>query len=94
MAKIQILQLNYSSELHYHRFCPWKWLEKYNLKFDMNNYHKVYEYESDDTDLDNIYVKFQGVKPEGYTGVSVSISDLIKINEDTYYVDDWGFKKI
>ena len=94
MPIIKILQLKRSDDLHYHRFLGWDHLKIHGLKFDIKNYDEVYEYASDDTDLENIFIKFQGSKPEGYKGHSLSVSDVVMIDNDIYYVDSFGFKKI
>ena len=45
--------------------------------------------------LDDIYEYFNLTPPETYKGRSVSVSDLICIDdEDWYYVDDFGFKHL
>lgn len=49
---------------------------------------------SDNEALEQIFAKFQGQKPEGYTGRSVSVGDMIKMGGNTHFVDDYGFKKL
>lgn len=65
------------------------------------SYSKVYEGEIDTEDgedenatLERIFAKYQGTKPEGYTGRSVSVSDMITMGGNTYFTDDYGFKKM
>lgn len=70
-------------------------------KIDSDLYQKVYEGETpvgEDEDvnvtLEYLYMKFQGIKPEGYTAHSVSVSDVIVLDGTAYYVDNYGFQKI
>lgn len=71
----------------------------------ITDYKKVYEYD-EWVDLDeffnsrtsllgNVYEKFNLDIPADFNGHSMSVSDLICINEESwYYVDDIGFKYI
>ena len=67
-------------------------------KLDSDLYTKVYEGEVEGEDveetLDSLYVKFQGRKPEGYTGHSLSVSDVIVLDGTAYYCDNYGFEEI
>ena len=63
------------------------------------SYKKIYEGEidSDGTDenvLDEIFSKYQSVKPEGYSGRSVSVSDMITLDGKTFFTDSFGFKRL
>ena len=67
-------------------------------RFD-KTYKKVFEGELDsDADdsavLEGIFAQYQGRKPEGYNGRSVSVSDVIKLDGKTYFTDDYGFTKL
>jgi hypothetical protein len=48
--------------------------------------------------LDDIYCALQGVRPDGYTGTSLSVSDIILTKTrgklSAYYVDTFGFQKL
>ena len=70
-------------------------------KIDSALYKKVYEGkittspdESDEFKLELLYKKFQGTKPAGYTGHSLSVSDVVVLGEKAYYVDSFGFEEI
>lgn len=63
------------------------------------SYKKVFDGEvdvdeNDNAALENIFARFQGKKPEGYSGRSVSVSDLITLDGKTYFTDDYGFKRM
>ena len=71
----------------------------------ITDYKRVYEYEewvdldeligSGDSLLNRIYYKFNMEIPADFNGHSLSVSDLICINEESwYYVDNIGFKYI
>ena len=70
-------------------------------KIDSDLYEKVYEAEyepnpeaSTEVILDYLYRMFQGQKPDGYTGHSLSVSDVIVLDGTAYYVDSIGFEEI
>lgn len=48
----------------------------------------------DDLDLEDIYMSFQGQKPEGYKGHSVSMSDVVEMEGKYYYCDRYGWTEI
>lgn len=66
---------------------------------DMANYDKVYTapLESGVT-LDKIYFTFNMDRPEGFTGHSLSVSDVVVMNRDgketAFYVDSKGFQEL
>lgn len=65
---------------------------------DLQNYVKVYEGQVETNDLEGIYAKFNMTHPEGFTGHSLSISDVVELYDDIgsefYYVDQIGFTQI
>jgi hypothetical protein len=73
---------------------------KHLISLDL--YNNVYEntLETDKTNvnaiLENLYIKFNvGQKPNGYKGHSLSVSDIVYLNDFGYYFcDSFGFKKI
>ena len=98
--KITVWQLKDSDDLHYYRFSRLSLLEKMGLKVELKNYKSVYtdvrDIPSDDNCgfLEGLYSEFQGVKPNGYKGHSLSVSDIIQVDETYYYCDSFGFKKL
>ena len=70
-------------------------------KLDSDMYEKVYEgdIETEQNEepvatLETLFMKFQGRKPEGYTGCSLSVSDVIVLDGKAYYCDNYGFEEI
>lgn len=46
-------------------------------------------------DLEDVWVIFNSVaRPEGFTGHSLSVSDIVVTEDGAFYVDDFGFAKI
>lgn len=101
-SKIQILQLTNTPENRYYKFTGLDMLKSEGMEPSLDRYETVYEYEQEMPteqneiieQLDVIYSKFQGMKPEGYKGHSLSVSDIIKVDDTCFYVDDYGFEKI
>ena len=69
--------------------------------FSILHYKTVYTYEKtdniwlDDMDtLNEVFTMFNINHPEDYRGRSISVSDIIMIDNRMYYVDGVGFKKI
>lgn len=65
---------------------------------NMRDYEAVYDGEVETNDLESIYVKFNVEHPEGFTGHSLSMSDVVELYDDSgskfHYVDRFGFKQI
>lgn len=59
-------------------------------------YGTVYEGETARTAdwLDDVYARFQGSKPEGYTGHSLSVSDIVAADGRYYYCDGFGWTEV
>jgi hypothetical protein len=62
--------------------------------FDINAYHKVWEGKMHINSLNKIYEVLNLVKPEGYVGHSLSVSDILIVDGEMFYVDDLGFVKL
>lgn len=74
--------------------------EKYDeTKFNINNYKKVYNGTIDAEEntiktLEKIYSVFNSSRPKDFKGHSLSISDVVELNGEKYYVDRIGWKKV
>ena len=87
-------------------FNSWNELKKFNIPFDKNNYEEVYGgYVSDVSRsqgkgiiLDNIYTKFNIDHPEDFRGHSLSVGDVIVLEENNvssaFYVDSYGMADV
>lgn len=80
----------------YHDFL----FEKYdNTKFNIENYKQVYDGNIDAEEnvigtLEKIYLMFNLSKPNDFNGHSLSVSDVIELDKEKYYVDRFGWKKV
>lgn len=81
------------------------WWKAKNKRIDLKEYECVYhgKIESDETEstaklLNRIYEICNAEHPDDYMARSVSVSDIIKLriggDIKTYFVDDFGFKRI
>lgn len=65
---------------------------------DPGNYRMVFEGEVETNDLEELYVKFNLAQPPGYSGHSLSISDVLELYDEDgstfHYVDRVGFKQV
>lgn len=94
-----ILQLKDLENCDY-AFCGYNTALKKGLSLE--DYTEVYTGESGidnpstglNTWLESIFEMFNIKRPEDFTGHSMSVSDIVRIDADYYYVDHIGFKKL
>lgn len=91
----KIYQLKKGSENHAIRFEGFTNAERYGEPAKPENYDLVYMGSLDDFEdsnkLEAIYTKFNLDRPEDFTGHSLSVSDIIVMNNEAHYVDSYGF---
>ena len=101
VTEYKIYQLKDDPELRGLRFEPYSRLDDTSDP-DMNNYDLVYEgkleningYDTSDI-LETLYKKFNTDRPDDFTGHSLSMSDIVVLNDKTaHYVDDVGFAEV
>ena len=104
--KYSIYQVKRGEEYSRLSFNSWNELKKFNLHFDKNNYEEVYGgYVSDVSRsqgrgviLDNIYTKFNIDRPEDFRGHSLSVGDIIVLEDNNvssaFYVDSYGMADV
>ena len=104
--KYAIYQVKRGEEYSRLSFNSWNELKKFNLPFDKNNYEEVYGgYVSDVSRsqgrgviLDNIYTKFNIDRPEDFRGHSLSVGDVIVLEDNNvssaFYVDSYGMADV
>lgn len=99
----EIYQLKNNAQTLDIRFVSLDRLHNAGLEPELNNYEKVYEGDfsefvtKDNTieqQLNALYTKFNVAHPSDYKGHSLSISDVVVINETAYYTDTFGFEVI
>ncbi len=101
MKKFRLYQIKRDAKgAHDIKFSSLEFLKKHKLmkKLTPDLYGFVYEGTTagEDTDemLEDIFMRFQGMKPEGFNGHSVSTSDVVVMDGKTYYCDEYGWKEI
>lgn len=68
--------------------------------FDLNDYDEVYSGQfatssSSSIDvLEELFYKFNVKRPDDFKGHSLSVSDVVELNNSKYYVDALGWKKL
>ena len=95
MRQVEILQIRGRDEQSRNaKFMSTRQMRSLGIDFNPSLYSTVYSGEMNVGSLDDVYSQLQGRKPEGYSGHSLSTSDLIRTGGETYFVDDFGFKKV
>lgn len=100
--KYTIYQIPAGEEHRDVRFMRYEQLELMGKLPDRANYEKVYSGRLDDIEyndkLEGIFVKFNMNRPDDFDGHSLSVSDVVVIEDENgkkaHYVDDIGFKDI
>ena len=99
----EIYQLKSTPETKGIRFEPFARIAEQGLKPDFANYDKVYEGSnsmlsvSDNSTpnrLEAVYAKFNNEHPDDFRGHSLSVSDVVVMDDKPYYVDRVGFQPL
>lgn len=96
----EIYQLKSGDDMHGLRFMPYEFVGKSGKKPEFANYDKVYEGNAADlsgtvgSKLESLFEKFNLDRPEDFKGHSLSVSDVVVLEDKAYYVDDVGFKPL
>lgn len=99
----EIYQLKKSDENIYIRFEPLERLAELGQKPDFLNYDKIYEGDMSAVNahgdtvgdkLEAVFVKFNLNRPEDFKGHSLSVSDVVVMDDKVYYVDTVGFQPL
>lgn len=96
MGKFEILINNSFNK----RFMPYDFIiDKYN-KISLKDYQSAFTGTLKNPSADNyenlntVYHIFNVEHPENYKNRSLSVGDLVKLNDEFYYVDSIGFKNV
>lgn len=99
----EIYQLKKSDDNIYIRFESLERLAELGQKPDFSNYDKVYEGDMSTVNargdtvgdkLEAVFVKFNLERPEDFKGHSLSVSDVVVMDDKAYYVDSVGFQPL
>lgn len=97
LKNCRIWQLKPESDIKM-RFISYDELTRNFDKPNLENYQTVYDGKVESNELESIYVKFNHHRPDGYTGHSLSMSDLVELYDNDgnsfHYCDRFGFKEI
>ena len=99
----EIYQLKKSDDNIYIRFESLERLAELGQKPDFSNYDKIYEGDMSTINargdtvgdkLEAVFVKFNLDCPEDFKGHSLSVSDVVVMDDKAYYVDTVGFQPL
>lgn len=99
MKQVRILQIptprdDSNREIFLKKFASLSMLKRMGMEFNPNIYTEVYCGEMEVKDAEDVYMRLQWVKPNGYKGHSLSVSDLVQMDGKTYFCDSVGFKDV
>lgn len=98
-----ILQLRRVPETRYERFASMKELAQRGMEPEIDHYEVVYTapllpFKDRNTLLEGMYEKFNIARPEDFRGHSLSVSDIVALNQggvvSCHYVDTIGFQEL
>ena len=69
-------------------------LKLYKIVYEIEDYNPVIKDAGDQVICDDIFVQFNLKRPEDFRGHSLSMSDIIQLDDKYYYVDAIGFVEI
>ena len=90
MANVRVYQADISAP---NKFMSYDFTMKHG-GIERKYYRTVFSGEMPVSNLEAIYMLLNTSCPEGYTGHSLSVSDIIVVDGTTYFVDSFGFKVI
>ena len=100
--KIKIYQINQDRDTQRLKFMGLDAVRKVlrSAELDCAAYDKVYSGDVKCRNLEDVFVLFQSGRPEGFQGHSLSVSDVVEVEDATsitpgfYFCDSIGFKEI
>ena len=69
-------------------------LKLYKVVYEIEDYQSKTMDTSDKSICNDIFTDFNIHRPEDFRGHSLSVSDIIQIDDKYYYVDDIGFAEV
>ena len=90
----RLLQLDIDKSRY--AFMPYAFAKDHG--FDLSDYHVAYEGNAPDGDpeiiLEGLFTIFNLHRPTDFKGHSMSVSDIVELDDKTYYCDSIGFVEI
>lgn len=94
MKNMVIYQLK-KEYLREYGFRTWDMINSKNNIIDMKRYDGIYDFIRENSyTLDDCFCEFNLNHPHGFKGHSLSVSDVIEVNGELYYIDGFGFKRV
>ena len=97
LKKVRVWQLKPDVDVRM-RFVPYEVLLQNFGPPEIENYNRVFDGTVETNDLESLFEKFNTDFPPGYTGYSLSMSDILELYDDQgrefYYVDVVGFRQV
>ena len=69
-------------------------LERMGLSVNLNDYKVVFKGTMEVDDAEDVYMRLQFTKPQGYKGHSLSVSDIVLMDGKYLFCDSFGFKDV
>lgn len=88
--RVKIYQINSNRDVNRMKFMSLK----DGRKADPTVYDEVFDAEIEETDLEEIYSRFNTVGHPLHRGHSLSVSDIVVTKDGAYYCDSVGFQKV
>lgn len=97
LKKVRVWQLKPDVDVQM-KFVPYDTLIRKFGPPDIENYEKVFDGTVDTNELEELFEKFNTDLPSGYTGHSLSISDVLELYDEQgseyHYADVVGFRQV
>ena len=90
----KIYQINSDKDTERVKFRGFDELEYIGVKVNPEIYNCVFVGELPETDLEDMFARFNTVGHPDYIGHSMSVSDVLVNENGAYFCDNIGFKKI
>ena len=91
--KVRIYQINKELDTENALFMGFDFAEKHG-GVDSSVYKCVFDGSLNCSDIENIYTLCNTEHPIGYNGHSLSVSDIVELDDGCYFCDSIGFKKL
>ena len=97
LKNVRIWQLKPDVDVHM-KFIPYEEMVRRFGEPSLENYNIVYDGQLDTNDLEAIYTRCNANHPAGFSGHSLSMSDVVELYDaqgsEYHYCDRFGFQKI
>lgn len=100
MLKYEIYQMNIKDNRKFQGLDSYEFLKLGDTtRFDLKDFKKVYEGEIEGVEnvhrtLEQLYTMFNINHPQDFRGHSLSVSDMVVIDNQGFYCDSWGWKEV